>query len=49
MKGVKKIKTFFALILSICMVITSLTPTDMTKVFAADTTTTVDRCRNTCL
>lgn len=37
----KRIKTFLVLILSICMVVTSLTPTDLTKVFAADGTTTV--------
>lgn len=41
MKGAKGIKTFLVLILSICMVVTSLTPTDMTKVFAANESTTV--------
>lgn len=41
MKEVKKIKTLFALVLAICMVVTSLTPTDMTKVFAANGETTV--------
>ena len=41
MKGAKKVKTFLVLILSICMVVTSLTPTDLTKVLAANGTTTV--------
>lgn len=41
MRGVKRIKTFLVLVLSICMVVTSLTPTDLTKILAADSTTTV--------
>ncbi|WP_302625934.1 carbohydrate-binding protein [uncultured Eubacterium sp.] len=41
MKGIGRIKTFLVYVLCCCMVITSLYPTDLTKVMAADDTTTV--------
>ena len=41
MKGLKRVKTFLTLFLSVCMVFTSVTPTDLTKVFAEDVKTTV--------